>query len=70
MANLAGGRGKPMGAPAPAHDLAARAAGIAVVVAALLLLVFAYHVGKDCGAWEARQRLRGEPRPTLCFTGP
>jgi hypothetical protein len=38
------------------------------VVAVLLSALFAYHLGKDCGAWEARNRLRGADRPTLCFT--
>jgi hypothetical protein len=46
------------------------------LVAALLgtLLVAAtvlgaYHLGKDCGAWEAKRRLRGESPPILCFDG-
>jgi hypothetical protein len=45
-----------------------------VVVAGALLAglthLFAYRLGKDCGAWEAHQRLRGLERPTLCFSGP
>jgi hypothetical protein len=44
----------------------------ALVVAALLVgtNIAAYHLGKDCGAWEARERLKGGPRPKLCFTTP
>jgi hypothetical protein len=45
-----------------------------VVVAVALLAgvthLFAYHLGKDCGAWEAHQRLQGLERPVLCFSGP
>jgi hypothetical protein len=41
----------------------------AVIVAAAIVLstLAAYRLGKDCGAWEAKRRLRGEVRPTLCF---
>ena len=45
---------------------------VALVVAALLVgtNIAAYHLGKDCGAWEARERLKGGARPKLCFTTP
>jgi hypothetical protein len=42
----------------------------AVVVGAVALNLIAYRLGKDCGAWEARQRLRGADRPLLCFERP
>jgi hypothetical protein len=42
----------------------------ATLVAAMLLAVVvatAYHLGKNCGAWEAKRRLTGETPPVLCF---
>jgi hypothetical protein len=42
----------------------------ATFVAAMLLavvVVTAYHLGKNCGAWEAKRRLTGESPPVLCF---
>jgi hypothetical protein len=43
---------------------------VAALVAAMLLAVIvvtAYHLGKNCGAWEAKHRLIGESPPVLCF---
>jgi hypothetical protein len=41
-------------------------------VVALLLTtnLVGYHLGKDCGAWEAKERLKGHPKPAWCFTAP
>ena len=43
---------------------------VAALIAAMVLavmLVAAYHLGKNCGAWEAKRRLAGESPPVLCF---
>lgn len=42
---------------------------VAVALAGVTHL-FAYRLGKDCGAWEAHQRVQGLERPALCFSGP
>jgi hypothetical protein len=59
--------------PARRRGLGAAIVVVAAIVLAALLVgtnIASYHLGKDCGAWEARERLKGGPRPTLCFTAP
>jgi hypothetical protein len=58
----------PTGAPVEAGRRSVVA--IALVTALVGASVLAYAVGKDCGAWEARERLRGKPRPPLCLSAP
>jgi hypothetical protein len=61
--------GAPSMAPSGLRVRAAVAAAI-LAVAVVGAIVLAYHLGKDCGAWEARDRLDGRPKPRLCFSTP
>ena len=47
-----------------------RLIAVALFLVVLVTAAAAYHVGKDCGAWEAKHRLRGLPEPSLCLSGP
>ena len=59
---------KPAPAPDRKKDMTAKALWALVFAAALALTtITAYHLGKDCGAWEAKRRLDGAGRPALCF---
>jgi hypothetical protein len=53
-------------------DISVPRSVLAALLTATLLaasVLASYHLGKDCGAWEAKRRLRGESPPVLCFDG-
>lgn len=46
-----------------------RLLALASLLVALVTAAAAYHVGRECGAWEAKYRLEGMARPLLCVSG-
>jgi hypothetical protein len=44
-----------------------RLLALASLLVALVTAAAAYHVGRECGAWEAKYRLEGMARPLLCL---
>jgi hypothetical protein len=46
-----------------------RLLGLALLIVVLVTAAAAYHVGKECGAWEARTRLQDTATSPLCLRG-